>query len=611
MSIVKMFQLRRPRGDGGVALLLVVACMLIGTMFAFAGLSYALSTQKFSKKNQDWNAALAAAQAGVDDYISMLNKNDNYARTPLDCTNEALQGPTTATNACGWTASTPVSWKQINPTDPSQGSFHYDIDVTKLDSVGNVLVTSTGKAGTRTRTLQVGVGKADSTHFLYYTDHEDADPDNDQAYSGTMDPRCAQYWWAGRKAISSSAGCQEITFIGGDELDGLAHTNDTPLFSNSGSTKPKFSAGFETSDPKCHLTTDDVPGPVNPTVPSTFVNCDRTGNSADYAGSYPRWAKELVLPDNSDAFKTFPGCQYQGATRIKFLSSGQMKVWSAESTSPTTSAACGGSTAALTNGAGATVNVPTDQIVYVGGGTSGPHQCKSGEIGDGLPLGTFDGNSLRNFSYDLNMLVTDQACGKGNAYVEGTLKGRVTVATENSLVVTGDVVYANGLAGSDMLGLVAGNSVEVFHPWIDTWSCKNWNSSHTACRSGIANWGYDNSPNEDSSWPHRYNDADALPSPAPNPSAGVQIAGSIQTLQHSFFVQSYDKGSYQGKLYVRGSIAQRWRGIVGRGSPPSTGYLKNYKYDKRLKYSSPPYFPDWTNSEWAGNYTGEIAPKYK
>ena len=49
---------------------------------------------------------------------------------------------------------------------------------------------------------------------------------------------------------------------------------------------------------------------------------------------------------------------------------------------------------------------------------------------------------------------------------------------------------------------------------------------------------------------------------------GIEIMGSIQTLQHSFYVQRYDKtldGSGEGLLRVDGSIAQRWRGIVGTG----------------------------------------------
>jgi Tfp pilus assembly protein PilX len=614
---MKMWTPRRSSDDEGFALLLVIACMVIGSMFAFAALGYALSTQRFSRTNQDWNGALAAAQAGVDDYIAYLNRNDNYARTPVDCTNLAIKGPKTGANTCGYTAATPVAWKSIDPANLNAGQFHYDIDATKLESDGIVQVTSTGKVGTKTRSLQVGVGRGGSTDFLYYTDHEDADPDNAQSYapnadgSSSMNPLCAEYWWDvpnDRKSDSSSAGCREITFIGGDVLDGPAHLNDTPLLTDSGGVKPKFSLGLETSDPKCKLA---IPG-----TPTTYKNCDRTGNSADYASSWPKYADPLDLPDNSDQFKNFPGCQYSGATRIKFLGDGTMRVWSKESTLPLTTAACGGGTAALTTtfGAlgtgGAVVNIPNDQVIYVRGGAAGTHQCLPQEIGDGLPLGTNTtptrGLAKTPYTEDINMLVASQFCGQGNAYVEGVLKGRVTLATSNSITATGDIVLANGLAGTDMLGLVAANSVEVFHPLVDDWLC-------TSSCTNAANWHWDNTPSEVAGWPKRYNDVDNGNAPYPTlATEGIQISGSIQTLQHSFFVQSYNKGSTQGKLYVRGSIAQEWRGIVGTQScSPMCGYTKDYRYDKRLRFASPPYFPQWAKAKWAGSYTGEVAPQYR
>lgn len=615
-----MWTRRRPRDEEGFALLLVIACMLIGSLFAFAALGYALNTQKFSRTNQNWNGALAAAQAGVDDYISYLNRNDNYARTPVDCTNIAIKGPKTGTNTCGYTSSTPVAWKSIDPANLGAGQFHYDVDASKLESDGIVQVTSTGKVGTTTRSLQVGVGRGGSTDFLYYTDHEDADPNNAQAYgqnadgSSQMDARCAEYWWDtpnDRKSDSSSARCSEITFIGGDVLDGPAHFNDTPLLTDQGGVKPKFALGMETSDPKCKAPAQG--GTVIAGTPSTYAACDRTGNSADYGSSWPRWAASLQLPDNSDQFKNYPGCQYSGATRIKFLANGTMNVWSKESTTPLTTAACGTVTD-LKSAAGAIVNVPNDQVIYVRGGTAGTHQCLPQEIGDGLPLGTntspTPGTAKKPYTEDINMTLKTQYCGQGNAYVEGVLKGRVTLATSNSITVTGDVVLANGLAGTDMLGLVAANSVEVFHPMVDDWKCSG---SSSFCNIS-SNWDWDGSPSEVSGWPHRYNDVDNGNAPYPTTSTeGIQISGSIQTLQHSFFVQSYSVGSSQGKLYVRGSIAQEWRGIVGRPSGCSgmCGYIKDYRYDKRLRFASPPYFPQWAKAQWAGSYTGEVTPQYK
>jgi hypothetical protein len=566
-------------------MVMVLGTMMVATAFALLTLGYALNTQAFSGRNQDWHAAAAAAQAGVDDYIGYLNRNDNYARLPEDCTNVALRGPRTTSNPCSWNASTAIGWKPVDSGNPNGPAYHYDIDASRLESHGVVEVTSTGRAGNTTRTLQVGVGRGGSTQFLYYTDHEDADPDNEAVYPNGMPDRCEKYWWDGRE--DDGWGCTEITFVGGDVLDGPVHTNDTPLTS-SGSPKVKFMQGMETSDPACKAA---VPG-----QPSTYVKCDRYERGADYGSSWPTYADPKYLPDNSDQFRNYPGCHYKGPTRIRFKSDGTMEVWSKQTTGP---AECGGN-----NPFPRTVSVPNDKVIYVQAGTSGEHQCTSGEIGDGLPLGTFTGNSQVEYRYDINMTYQTQYCGKGNAYIEGILKGRVTVAASNSITLTGDLVLAGGLAGSDMLGLVAANSVEVMHPWMDKWECKDnkwW---------GCARWGWDNNRYEDNSWPKRYPDPDRVGQPTPYyPADGVQIAGSIQTLQHSFYVQSYNKGSQQGQLYVRGSIAQAWRGIVGTSS--GTGYLKDYRYDKRLRYASPPYFPQWTNAVWAANYTGEIAPRYR
>ena len=51
---------------------------------------------------------------------------------------------------------------------------------------------------------------------------------------------------------------------------------------------------------------------------------------------------------------------------------------------------------------------------------------------------------------------------------------------------------------------------------------------------------------------------------------------------------------------MNGVIAQQHRG-VGRasgGGTRRTGYIKNYNYDERLKYRSPPYFLDPVQASW-------------
>jgi hypothetical protein len=381
-----------------------------------------------------------------------------------------------------------------------------------------------------------------------------------------------------------------------------------------------------------------------------------------------------------------------------------MLVWSPETTSlnSDSTAACGGNAPN-----GVSVAVPNLQVIYASDNPLvASHQCAASEIGDGLPL-----------AGDVSMQTADQYCGQGNIYIEGTLQGRTTVGADNSIVVTGDLLLKNGGGGTDLLGLVAGNSVEVFHPWIatvtNTSTCLTLSWTKTAAaqvsttpvaQGGVnaksLGWkeGYFSGSGVNMQWnpgqwtttttnsqfwkgptskPSNYSGSwqnAGAPSPtagqvwAPGtwtvnsdgstsyvpgswvtPTAGkywqgeswsstcatyvtnttyaeasgwphardlggvnqIEIYASIQTLQHSFWVQNYNKGTPQGKLTVFGSIAQNYRGIVGTGGGGSTGYIKNYNYDARLVTQAPPYFPQWANAKWASMRLGELPPDYK
>lgn len=579
------------RDDEGIAMVFVILAMVVVSMFVVGGLAYAVESQNGARHDQDYNAALAAAQAGVEDYISHLNRNDNYGRlNPFnDCANAAMKGPKAPTpNTCGWSAATPATWQRVtDATIVGNPEFHYDVDGSQLDAQGTINVRSTGRANGVVRSLEVAVSRGGSTQFLYYTDHEDADPANQFVYPGGMPANCGAYWWGTSADYPSqparngnNGGCTEITFVGGDVLDGAVHTNDTPLYTPVGATYPEFKQGVETADPACKLAVK--------TDATTWKNCDRFRSSANYDGIAPRYADPLLLPDNSGAFGGFPGCQYTGPTRIIFNTDGTMNVWSSQST---TTPACGGTAPWNTK-----VAVPLDQVIYVKAQSSGIHRCKSGEIDGTLPLGTFaNDNTVSSYTYDDGMLLSEQNCGEGNVYVQGTLKGRVTLAAQNSVVVTGDLRLAGTLNGPDLLGLVAANSVEVYHPILSTYVCSQ--KKNGQCIGTYVDQG-DNS--EVAGWPVRTGAS----------ATDIEIDASIQTLGHSFLVQNYDKGTPQGKLTVRGSIAQKWRGIVGRGNPPATGYLKDYHYDLRLKYSAPPYFPQFVKAVWAARHSGEVPAQY-
>jgi hypothetical protein len=595
----------RLQDEAGVALIMVIGWTLVLGTLVTAGVAYAIQSTVDSRRSQDWGAALSAAQAGLEDYVARLNRNDNYGRT-WDCTNVALRGPKATGNTCGWTASTASGWLPVVSTNPTGAAFHYDVDASALDQTGTITVISTGRVGKVTRTIEAAIGRGGSTDFLYYTDFEDADPTNTTVYGtnpgngvvacGSTGAAAALYaWQAASSRNDGSSPCQEITFASADVLNGRVHFNDLPL-SQAGA---QFVNGFETAAPACQTATAPKYAACLRYNSGTPVYGVPASGSTPAVVVPPKYSDPLYLDDTSAKFSTYPGCHYYGATRIKFGTPalGQMTVYSKDSAGKTTGTGCGTFTAG--NAYTQSVNIPTDQVIYVSAG-SAVHQCVSGEIGDGLPLGTYTGSQTVSYTYDQTMLTPDQYCGQGNIYLEGTVKGRVSIAAENSIVVTGDLLLSGGVAGTDIVGLVAGNSVEVFHPWVDTWV--------STTTKGKTTWSWKNAATEVAGWPKRYNDPAA--GNIKNPTKGIQIAASIQTLQHSFWVQEYGKGTQQGTLLVLGSIAQRWRGIVGQNGTTGTGYTKSYQYDTRLKWSSPPYFPQWTNAKWGPRHTGETRPEY-
>ena len=74
----------------------------------------------------------------------------------------------------------------------------------------------------------------------------------------------------------------------------------------------------------------------------------------------------------------------------------------------------------------------------------------------------------------------------------------------------------------------------------------------------------------------------------------------ILALNHSFLVNNYNTGSTLGTINLNGTIDQDWRGPVGtfNGGGIVSGYAKNYQYDQRLVYLSPPYYLNPGTSQW-------------
>jgi hypothetical protein len=165
----------------------------------------------------------------------------------------------------------------------------------------------------------------------------------------------------------------------------------------------------------------------------------------------------------------------------------------------------------------------------------------------------------------------DDPAGCAVVYLSGTYSKSLTIGSATDIVVTGNV---RKQPDSDtVLGLIANNNVRVYHPVMRS----NWN------------------------------DPDSCTNAAGTMST-VTIDAAILALTHSFVVDNFRCGAALTKLNVTGAIAQKFRGAVGTPGPPRTGYEKNYVYDDRLKYRSPPFFLDPVQASWKVNRSNEQVP---
>jgi Flp pilus assembly protein TadG len=505
------------RDEEGVALVTtLLATFALLTLLA-AMMAYAIGSQPLSRRDQDWNAALAAANAGVDDYIFRLNQNGNYWLYTKASPDPANQAFTQFVSVAG---------------PANEGKYMYDPDASQIKVDGTIKLTVTGKVRKALRTVKVTLRRRSFIDYLYFTNYETMDP---ALYTGNpftppqAQVACAKHYYEGRDPQ-----CTTIYFYSRDTINGPLHSNDainvsgTPTFNGDTSTSWNDPAG------KRYL-----PNPCPGCAP-------KFKNPGD-----PKFLPPLTMPPSNSAIKLETnapptgsgGCLYTGPTKIVLNSNGTMNVTSFF-------------TKVSNCAKGNNVPLPNDGVVYVQNvpSTPGdPNYTAGCPVGSGNPLG-----------YPIAGDITTYACRDGDAFISGTLKGQLTIASEHSIIVIANMQYANGVAGNDLLGLVANNYVEVYHPV---------NSSGQNL-------------------------------PAGNVFKNASIQAAILSVQHSFRVQNYsqpnDCSDPLGVLSITGAIAQQYRGIVGTfsGNSSCSGYDKNYVYDQRLKYLEPPHFIDPVASAW-------------
>jgi hypothetical protein len=192
------------------------------------------------------------------------------------------------------------------------------------------------------------------------------------------------------------------------------------------------------------------------------------------------------------------------------------------------------------------------------------------------------GRADKNYLWPLSRAINPNFKGvifvDGKSIIHGDLRGRITLASPNDIIIGDDVRYVTDPSvGSceDILGLFSGQDVVIADNAINS----PWNGGRT----------YDDSSDE---FLH-----------------GVVLALS------NFTVENYNSGSQtaepcsgttwgRGCLRLTGGVIQTQRGAVGTAA--GYGYVKRYSYDACAASDPPPYFP--TTGHFIANRYFDLDP---
>jgi hypothetical protein len=168
----------------------------------------------------------------------------------------------------------------------------------------------------------------------------------------------------------------------------------------------------------------------------------------------------------------------------------------------------------------------------------------------------------------------DDAAGCAILSVRGSYAKSMTLGSRDDILIDEDITQKTG--SDTVLGLIAQRFVRVKH------------DVSGSCGGNLPSSNY--------------------------PLTNVRIDAAILALNDSFIVDNWQCGNPLGTLTVNGAIAQKFRGPVGTfnsdGSRES-GYAKNYNYDDRLRYRSPPYFLEPVKASWRVVRNNEQVPAAK
>jgi Tfp pilus assembly protein PilX len=523
-----------PRDERGVTMLLALFVLVITTGLLAASYIAVLNDTGPVRTDLDQKRALSAAEAGIAQYSYDLNQNPNFWETctaannvpvgPADngSTETYAFNPVPATGYSACDSNNPIA-TMIEGAGGASGTFR--ISATGCSAPTGTLCSATNGVQ---RTIVAQYKRTSFLNFVYYTDYETLDP---SAVPG-QPTDCAFHW--PNRGLDCGA---PIDFVGNEAINGPMHTEDTAAICGSGN----YAAGQAPASAGTvfgRTSADSIEAAGFDTEIGSGLNSNGCRLSYDLVGTVNTSAPSLLPPPSNAQLLNVAqsgGDVYTGTTTI-VLNGGTMNVTT------------GGVT---TNG----VALPTNGVIYVQSDPATP--CAE---------------SYTPYTANATYSTAANQVSCGNIYVSGTYNKSLTIASDNDIIISGNLsptgtTLGNAPSGTTLLGLVANNFVRVEHG-----VSASRGSTSGSC-NGASNVGSQSFSN-------------------------LYVYAAILSVAHSFVVDNFDCGSSLGTLTIWGTLAQLFRGPVGTSGSGGTGYIKNYNYNDVLASAEPPYFLNPVSVAW-------------
>ncbi len=561
----------RLASEQGWTLIAVLGLMLLGMALSVAAFAAASGDVHLSRNDEDQKRAYAAAEAGVQDYFFHLTQDNAYW---AKCTS-----PTPAHPALNQYKASPLRTRPVPGSNasyaieliPANGNTACDPNnatATMIVAAGGPMsgtfsIRSDGFSNGVERRIVATFRRRSFLDYLYFTDMETTDPAWYALNTGGQPTRSGIYRSGTRRVPASFT-----PTTGAPDLPTWAASSCAQYWRN-GRGNQQWPTGSDNA-----WQTQNADGTWSPAPPNAVPNQSTVGcTEIQFVGGDhidgPLHTNDDILVCGSPTFgrTSQDSIEVSGSGWRQNCSGtpniqGTWKPFSPVLTPPPSSTqlkqiadpryVLDGTT---------TIALQDNQITVTNANLSPTTQTWPYPPSGVLYVDNDPRTGCAVTAYQPLAPYSDPA-GCADVYVSGSYANDLTIASAKDIIVKGNIVRD----GDRMLGLIADNFVRVYHP---TRPDPTAPTDPTKC---VENGGPTN----------------------------ISIAAAILALNHSFTVDSYFCGSPLGTLTVNGTIAQKFRGPVGRGSGSTitSGYLKAYSYDDRLRLREPPHFLDPVQASW-------------